>query len=638
MNARLKAIAAVAGRLAMALVIFVTAAPVLAARAQDDAPPVLILPIDRATVLPGARFDVRVEVHAEAMPDDFAVAVNGEDAATFFGAEPTAESWTFGDEADPTPSQSVIWRGVTLPEPGAYVMEVTAGGTTSSVTWYVRPVQASAGAKNVILFVADGMSVPTITAARVASRGNTEGKTNGHLAMDQMEVIGLAQTSSVDSIMADSANTASALNTGHKSSVNAMGVYADTSPDTQDDPRQETLAELLKRKRGMSIGIVTTAGWTDATPAAVFGHTRRRADRDFLAAAPLDEGLMPEVIMGGDGRYMIPEAVTGGRRTDERNLFDEYEAAGYTVVTTAEELDAAMSEGTPEKLLGMFHSGDMNVWLDRNVYTDNVSDFADQPGLVDMTLDALDVLVQNENGFYLMVESGSVDKQLHPLDQERSLTELIEFDNAVAAAIEWASVNAPETLIVVTADHGHGYEVFGTVDVEQFNAAEDDAGRRAAINVYADAGFPAYADADGDFFPDTWDVPVVFAGQVNNHPDYTEDFQVSPTPRVPAVADADGNYGDNPDDDANGILMTGNLPLNSGSGVHTLQDVPVFAAGPGADFFGRVLDNTDIFFGMAYALGLDPLAEDGMAAPAEEGAADAETCEGIVFNGQCYFQ
>ena len=65
---------------------------------------------------------------------------------------------------------------------------------------------------------------------------------------------------------------------------------------------------------------------------------------------------------------------------------------------------------------------------------------------------------------------------------------------------------------------------------------EDDAARRNAIQIYGDAGFPTYEDADGDFFPDSWDVSVTLAGVVNNHPDYTEDFQVSPTPRVPAVA------------------------------------------------------------------------------------------------------
>ncbi|MFO7632731.1 MAG: alkaline phosphatase, partial [Caldilinea sp.] len=582
--------------------------------------------------LPGAYFDFRIEVHAETMPEDFAVTVNGEDASEFFGAEPEAESWTFGPENSLTPSQSVIWRQITLPASGLYVVEVTADGATTSVNWYAREAQPGAGAQNVILFVADGMTVPMLTAARLVSRGNTEGKYNSYLTVDQMEQIGLINTSGMDSIITDSANSASAYNTGHKAAVNALGTYPDTSTDTLDDPRQETLASILKRARSMSVGIVTTSGWTDATPAAVFGHTRRRSDRDFLAAQPLDEGLLPEVIMGGDGRYMLPEDVAGGRRTDGRNLFDEYEAAGYTVVTTAEELGAAMSEGAPERLLGMFHSGDMNVWLDRNVYTDNLGDFTDQPGLVEMTLSALEILGQNENGFYLMVEAASVDKQMHPLDQERTLSDLIEFDNALAATVEWTAENAPDTLIVVTADHGHGYEVYGTVDVEAFNAAEDEMGKRNAIRIYGDAGFPTYEDADGDFFPDSWDVSITLAGVVNNHPDHTENFQVSPTPRVPAVTDADGNYVNNPDDDPNGIVMSGNLPMNGSTGVHTLQDVPVFASGPGAAYFGRVMDNTDIFFGLAFALGLDPLAEDGMAVDREGDVA----CEGIIFNGRCY--
>ncbi len=100
----------IVARILLALVLVVTALPILPAGAQDEALPVLILPIDRATVLPGALFDFRVEVHAVAMPEDFAVTINGEDAAEFLGAEPEAESWTFGDEDAPTPSQSVIWR------------------------------------------------------------------------------------------------------------------------------------------------------------------------------------------------------------------------------------------------------------------------------------------------------------------------------------------------------------------------------------------------------------------------------------------------------------------------------------------------------------------------------------------------
>ncbi|MCS7220118.1 MAG: alkaline phosphatase [Anaerolineae bacterium] len=609
-----------------ALLIWSTALPGIggiAFAAQSSPPPVLILPVNNAQFLPGTYFDVRVEVHAEALPQDFAVTVNGVDANTFFGARGKNESWRFGPEDKPVPVQSVIWRKVMLRQPGEYKIEVTAGGRTTRVTWTVRQPQPG-HARNVILFIADGMSVPMLTAARLVSRGNTQGKYNGYFALDQMEEIGLINTSGLDSIITDSANSASAYNTGHKAAMNAMGTYPDTSPDTLDDPRVETFAEIIKRVRNMAVGIVTTADWTDATPAAVFAHTRRRDERSFIAAEPLDEKLFPEVILGGGARYMLPKSASGSRRQDERDLFAEYEKAGYTVVTTATELAEAM-KSPPKRLLGIFHPADMNVWLDRHVYTDNLKEFTDQPDLPEMTLAALQVLNQNKNGWYLMVEAASVDKQMHALDAERMIADIIEFDNAIAAALEWISVHAPDTLVIVTADHGHGYEVFGTVDVEAFNAAKDDMGRRNAIGVYDDAGFPTYEDKDGDFFPDTWVVTRTLAGLVNNHPDYTEDFQVSPVPRVPAIRQADGTVIDNPDDDPNGIFLSGTLSMGNTLGVHTLQDVPVFASGPGAAYFGRVMDNTEVFFGMAYAIGLDPMASDGKVA-----------CTGIRFGSRCY--
>ncbi|MFZ4814042.1 MAG: alkaline phosphatase [Phototrophicaceae bacterium] len=572
----------------------------------QDAPNVVILPVDQAQFLPGAMFDFRVEVRGVAeLPEGFAVTVNGVAAGEFFGSEGTQENWEVGDPASPV--TSVIWRGLAAPEAGEYTIEVTAGATVESVTWVVREAQAGE-ARNVILFVADGMTVSMISAAR-AARGITEGRPNLPLALDGFDVIGLASTSSVDSVMADSANTASAINTGHIGSINATGTYSDSSPDTLDDPRVETLAEILKRTRNYAIGVVTTADFSDATPAAVFAHGRNRADlnRNTYIVQALELGV--DVYMGGGARRMIPMAVEGSRRADERDLFAEYEAAGYTIVTSATELEGALGE-TPELLLGVFHPNDMNVWLDRNVYTDNIGDFTDQPGLPAMTLAALDVLAQNENGFYLTVEAASVDKQIHPLDQERALSDLIEFDNAIAAAQAWVAENAPDTLIVITADHGHGYEVFGTVDVAEFNAAEDDLGRRNAIGVYNGAGYPDYA-VDENGYPDWDSASVVLAGAVNNGPDRTENFQVSEVPRVPAIDGGDGVFVDNPDDDANGIVQLGNLPTSSNSGVHTLQDVPVFAAGPGAECAMGTYHQSELFFCMAYALGLNP-AEEGM--------------------------
>ncbi len=581
------------------------------AAAQDAEVPVLILPVNNAQFLPGARFDFRVEVHADALPENFAVTVNGTSAAEFFGAEPTTESWVFGAKEDGTggtPSQSVIWRSVVAPAAGDYAVEVTAGATVQLVSWTVR--QPGTGtAKNVILFVADGMTVAMLTAAR-AARGMEQGLPTNRLAIDSFTTIGLASTSSIDSLMADSANTASALNTGHIGSVNATGTYSDTSPDSLDDPRVETFAEMLKRLTGMSIGVVTTADFSDATPAAVWAHGRNRGDGNRAAylVQALESGVV-DVLMGGGARRMLPQTAEGSRRQDDRDLFAEYEAAGFTIVTSATEMSTAMgADALPAKLLGVFTPSDMNVWLDRNVYTENLGDFTDQPGLVDMTLAALNVLGQNEDGFYLQVEAASVDKQMHPLDQERALSDLIEFDKAIEAAVAWVQENAPDTMIVITADHGHGYDVYGTVKVDQFNEATDDASRRAAIDVYGGAGYPTYSDVDGDGFPD-WSADVVFAGAVNNHPDYTEDFQVSPIPRSPGIANDSGVIIDNPEDDPNGIPISGNLDQGSSTGVHTLQDVPVFASGPGAECLAGLYHQREVFFCMAAALGLDPSAQ-----------------------------
>ncbi len=580
--------------------------------AQDDAPPVLIFPVNQAQFLPGVLFDFRIEVHADAMPEDFAVTINGEDAASFFGGEWTLENWEFGDPT--TISNSAIMRDLIAPAAGEYVVEVTAGGATHTVNWDVRTPQPGE-ARNVILFIVDGGSTGVYTAARLLSRGMEEGTYNDVLSFEAFEEIGFLHTSGIDSIITDSANSASSYNTGHKTAVNANGVYPDTSPSALDDPRTEKFAYLVSRLLGMSVGVVSTSDFTDATPNVVwcYGRDRSSGSRAEYAAQILDDGLLPDVICGGGAGYMLPQSIDGSSRRDDRDLFAEYEAAGYTIVTNATELDAAIAE-SPEMLAGFFNPSDMNVWLDRNVYTDNVSDFPNQPGLEEMTVAAIEILSQNPNGFYLEVEAASVDKQLHPMDFDRALADMIEFDRAIAATVAWAEENAPDTLIIVTSDHAHSYDVYGTVDVEAFNSAEDVVSKQNAIGIYNGAGFPTYEDADGDFFPDDWSPSVVLAqGKVDN-PFFTEDFQVSSVPRSPASFNDEGVVVDNPDDDPNGLALGGNLPAGSNSSVHTMQDVPVFATGPGAEYFGRSQENIEVFFGMAYAIGLDPSAEDGIAA------------------------
>lgn len=597
----------------MAFILAVLAMMIVPASAQYYGEEVEILPVNRAEFLPGAMFDMRVELRGmESLPEDFAVTINGEPVGEFFGADVTEEAW----EWDGQPVASVILRDLTFTEAGEYTVEVTANGETTTALYNVREPQ-DFGGRNVILFIADGASVPVFTATRLLSRGMERGFYNDRLVFENFEELGLLSTSGTDSIMTDSANSAASYNTGHKSAVNATGLYADTSEDAYDDPRVETFAEMVKRTRGMSVGVVTTAYMQDATPAAAWGHSRERNSRsrsDFLQQAVGDENalgtpfypVMPDALLGGGARFFLPQSVEGSARPDDVNALALFDEAGYTIVETATQLEEALAE-EPERLLGVFASNNLDVWLDRNVYTDNLES-DDQPGLVDMTLAALDVLDNNENGFYLTVEAASVDKALHPMDFERALADSIEFERAVAATVEYLEETGQleDTLIIVTADHGHSFDVFGTVDTVAFNEADNDADRRNTIGIYQLAGFPTYADEDGDFYPDNWETEITLAWGKNDFPDFTEDYQVSPVYRAPAVRNEDGIFVDNPDDDPNGITMSGNLPVFASTSVHTLQDVPVYSQGPGSEMLGRSHENIEVFFAMAAAIGLDP--------------------------------
>lgn len=557
-----------------------------------------ILPIDRARFVPGQRFDLRIEVTGEIAdntdPGTFTVTINGRPASQVLGKAP--------EKTNSTPRfAELTWRQVALTTPGIYTVSVNAGGVVKTVAWEVMKLTINGKpAKNVILFVGDGMAWQMLTIARTVSKGLTQGKFNGYLNMDQMEEIGYSTTSGYDSLVTDSANGASAFATGHKGVVNSMGVYEDNTASPFDDPQVENMTELLRRVRGMSIGLVTTSEIEDATPAAMVAHTRRRAEKQTIADALLAAGHQPEVIMGGGAAYFIPKSMAGSKRTDERNLLADFQAAGYTTVGTRAELNAAPDTG---RLLGLFHPSDLNVWIDREYTKDPavLGPYTDQPSLPEMTQKAITILSKDSDGFFLLVEGASIDKQLHPMDWERAAADMIEFDQAIGVAKAFAANS--DTLIVVTADHSHSVSLYGTYDTTR------GPGNVNAIGVYADAKFPTFSDANGDGFPDSWSPSRTLAVGFGNHPAYTDDFMFNPVPLSPTIQDPNAPKGTtaylpNPKRDSNGVLIAANLPAFEGTEVHSADDVPLLASGPGARYFHGIHDNTDVFFGIASALGV----------------------------------
>ncbi|WP_113133393.1 alkaline phosphatase [Rhizobiales bacterium] len=576
------------------LLLALASATILSSAAQAAT----VYPIDRATILVGSPFDFKVEFDSVVKPEDVKVTVNGQDYETVFGKKAEFVVEEKGAE-DKVLGSALVLRGLTIGTAGAYKVEASAGSETQSVGWDVYGTVAEPKAKNVIFLIADGLSVAHRTGARIMSKGMTGGKANGRLAMDDIPPVAFIGTSSTHSIATDSANTMSAYMTGHKSRVNALGVYADRTRASLDDPKIETIAEALRRTTKKSVGIVTTAEVEDATPAAVVSHTRKRGDKAEIVGMLFD--VKPDVLLGGGSAYFLGKDVPGSKRKDDKDYIAEFKNAGYALATDKTEL-AAATGSNQDKLLGLFHTGNMDVTLDREfLKKGTVEKFPNQPGLVEMTKVALDKLSKNPEGFFLMVEAASVDKMSHPLDWDRALVETIEFDKAVGVAREFAAAN-PDTMIVVTGDHTHGVAIIGTVDDEK--PGED---MRAKVGTYDDAGFPNYEDKDGDGYPDRIDVTRRLFLAANNGPDHYETFRPKlDGPFVPAVQNEAKEYVANEayKDVPGAVFVQGNIPKDGDSGVHAVDDVVLQAAGPGSEGFRGYMEQSDVYRVLADAFAL----------------------------------
>lgn len=553
-----------------------------------------VYPLDRATILAGLPFDFKVEFDGRHRPEDIRLHVNGREYATVF----KKKAHFIPEEKDNngrTLGSALIVRECVFSSAGIYAVDVSAGNERKTVRWEVYQADRQPKVKNIIFFLADGLSIAHRTTARIMSKGMTEGKANGRLHIDSLDRMAFIGTSATDSLTTDSANTMSAYMTGHKSAVNALGVYADRTPDSLDDPRVETLGEALRRTTQKSLGIVSTAEIADATPAALVSHTRNRDDK--AAIVGMFYALQPDILLGGGSAYFLPRGADGSKRGDDSDYIQKFRSKGYAIATSRSELHALNNSGH-EKILGLFHPGDLDTALDRlQLGKGTVERFPDQPGLVDMTRVALERLATNPNGFFLMVEGASIDKMSHKMDWERALFETIEFDQAVGLALEFAQ-QQPDTLIIVTADHTHGVSLIGTVD----DTAPGDE-MREKIGLYQ---FPDYEDKDQDGFPDRVDVSRRLLMLSNNYPDYYETFRPKlDGPFVPAVRDGRGHYIANRKyaDIPGAVLRTGILPYSRKSAVHAVDDVILQASGPQAENFRGYMEQSDVYRILANALG-----------------------------------
>src|SRR5215475_1151600 len=552
-----------------------------------------IYPIDRAELLVGARFDFKVEFAGSLAAGDLKVTLNGRDAAQALGKTPLVDGNEEGQ------GHIAYWiRDASLDAPGSYEVVATAGDKSRTVRWEVFDTPARR-VRNVILFIGDGLSIAHRTAARVLAKGLVEGRYGGELAIDDMPHMALVSTSGMDSLITDSANSMSAYTTGHKSCVNAMGIYCARNKSGLAHPRVENLAELVKRRYGgMGVGVVTNTEIEDATPAGMIVHIRRRSDYDEIVRMFYDQ--KPDVMMGGGSGFFLPKSDKVGKRKDEENYLEKFKAAGYRFAATATDMKAAAADKATTRLLGLFHPSNLDGALDRLVLKKGtVPRHPDQPDLADQTRVAIEILSRRPDGFLLMVESGLIDKYSHALDWERAVYDTIMLDNAVAVAKAFAA-DRNDTLIIVVADHTHPVAIIGTYD-----DARPGERLRDKLGVYAEAKFPNYPKADQEGYPHTIDVSRRLAFVFAGFPDHCASGK-------PYLA---GPFRPTEQKDQQVVVneafctpqatrMQGNLPFTQPQGVHSADDVVLTAMGPGSELFHGHMDNTRIFRVMATALGL----------------------------------
>jgi len=609
-----------------------------------------------ARFLPGQRFDLQATVRPDDATKRITSASFAMDGITLQAnvAIKTCEALCL--KGVPANAAIVSSRAISVEQPGLHTFSVTAtqsDGQSVSATGNFEVVALTPGAqkvKNIIILLGDGMGAAQRTAARIVAGGYAQGKVIQPLAMDTFPVTGMVKTASLNSVVTDSAPGMTAYVSGNKNNNNEEGVFPDDTLDPFDNPRIEYLSEYLHRTQGKALGIVTTADVFDATPAGNAIHTSNRGAGTGIVDQFLDDRKLHglSVLMGGGRKWFLPATTPGsarGDRTDyafsatdahtadivkawgavagkldkDRDLISDFQAAGFSYAASKTDMDALNAQ-TAEYVLGLFAHSNMNVALDKmdgrrkqgqgvgNDGKNRVVDdygFPDQPMLDEMTAKALAVLGRKKDGFVLMVEGASIDKQAHNMDTERWLLDTIEFDRAVALARDFAA-QRDDTLVIVTADHEcAGVALIGGSLVSDARLQElvregGTALRDKTVGIYEAAGFPKYRIA-ADGYPETTDIDNRLLVAYGANSDRYEDYRTNPLPLQdsqqpfvknqplaaypadPSKRDVDGKF-----------LITGQVPGNSA--VHTASDIPLSAFGPGAYSFTGVLDNTDVFF------------------------------------------
>ncbi|SDI07402.1 alkaline phosphatase [Vibrio xiamenensis] len=436
-------------------------------------------------------------------------------------------------------------------------------------------------AKNVILFVGDGMSVGTITAARIFE-GQRQGLMGEEykLAMESMPYVALSKTYNTDAQTPDSAGTASAMVTGVKTKQGVISVDDNVKRGfcTTVKGNEAKTAWEMAAEKGLSVGVVSTARITHATPATSYAHS---ADRDWESDASMpniaknqgcvdiaqqligfNNGQGMDVVFGGGRREFLPTTVVDpegkkGKRKDGKNLVEQWQTMHPSGEYVYDKTGFDAIDPSADKIFGLFESSHMQYEADRR---------NEEPSLAEMTSKAIDVLAKNQQGYLLMVEAGRIDHAHHDGNAARALADTVAYDDAIKAAL--AKTDPQDTLIIVTADHAHTF----------------------ISNGYSDRGNPilGLSKKNGKYNLDAYGKRYTTLSY-GNGPGAVASAADRPNPSEDEVTKLD-------------YRQQSLIKLDSET--HSGEDVAIFARGPEAYLFQGAVEQNYIFHVMNEALGL----------------------------------
>lgn len=470
-------------------------------------------------------------------------------------------------------------------------------------------------AKNIILFVGDGMGVSTVTAARILAGQNRGLAGEEHfLSFERFPHTALAKTYNVDAQTPDSAGTMTAIVSGVKTNAGLIGLSEIVDRGDCSHKEEGTLLSILELAElaGMDTGIVSTTRLTHATPAATYAKSPDRNWEDSTmvpqkarAAGCTDiaeqliyfernlESRYPgvdvdgmEVMLGGGRRHFLPgnrsdneeyERFGPGLRDDQRDLIKEWRKiyAKGQFIHSGKHLQS-LDWSSVERALGLFAPSHLSYETDRR------STHSDEPSLSEMTEKALQRLKNSKNGYFLMIEGGRIDHAHHAGNAYNALMDTVEFAQAVSVATENTSAN--DTLILVTADHSHvftiaGYPKRGNPILGKVVPIGSEKPALALDNKpYTTVG---YMNGLGfhDFENHT-DADSVYKYPLSNNHEGRPDLSKIDTTRP-------------------GFHQEAYVPLNSET--HGGEDVTVYARGPGAHLVAGTLEQNVLFHVMEFA-------------------------------------